>query len=503
MNDLTRTFNHAIDITLKLGFRYLWIDSMCIIQRGDDGKDWNEEVTRMSQYYQQAVFTVFATRSQKEGAGVFVSRQQPFVPLARLPFHDRQAGPQGHFYVTDRQDADFADDFIPQVRQQGFFDRGWIFQEWFLSTRIVYFTSRCVWFECKSGYPVMENQEEVSHSRDTVTSISGNGEAGTSTSSFFKASFDCSDLEPDDLWYSLVQLYSGLRFTYPEKDRIIAFSGVAKTVRDMFVEKGKKHKTQPRRYEYLAGIWLRDIHHGLLWYQKHPQEEYTPLLGLPTWSWASSMHAVSWFNRSGLVKPALTVTALATKSPSDDAYLWFTLEESTLDSQVASLIRNTDGQAYSIGPFDVDNKSCRLRVLVKMLPLLVGRSLDSQQMKTMRTESDCHGNDHDTLRWYSICPEADTGAVGGWAAIEMPYLVAQLQEYTATMIVALHISTRTSRSDQDYYFSTFRPKRTVFDVLLVEHTGDNCYRRVGRGCAIDEALKKQFDESEFDCIDLI
>jgi hypothetical protein len=35
---LSQTFKDAIEIALELGFAYIWIDSLCIVQ--DDPKDW-------------------------------------------------------------------------------------------------------------------------------------------------------------------------------------------------------------------------------------------------------------------------------------------------------------------------------------------------------------------------------------------------------------------------------------------------------------------------------
>jgi hypothetical protein len=35
------TFRGAIEMTRKLGFRYLWIDSLCIVQNDED--DWKQE----------------------------------------------------------------------------------------------------------------------------------------------------------------------------------------------------------------------------------------------------------------------------------------------------------------------------------------------------------------------------------------------------------------------------------------------------------------------------
>lgn len=38
-----KTLKDAIEITRELGIQYLWIDSLCIIQAGDKGEDWEKE----------------------------------------------------------------------------------------------------------------------------------------------------------------------------------------------------------------------------------------------------------------------------------------------------------------------------------------------------------------------------------------------------------------------------------------------------------------------------
>lgn len=86
--------------------------------------------------------------------------------------------------------------------------------------------------------------------------------------------------------------------------------------------------------------------------------------------------------------------------------------------------------------------------------------------------------------------------LGGWAMIEAPYLVAQLQRYTADVIIALHVPSRTVISDQNGYLNAFKPNRLVHDVLMVERTRDNCYRRVGMGCITEYQLMRRLDESE-------
>ena len=59
MSELSKTFQDAIELTRKLGIRYLWIDSICILQ--DDKADWLRESQMMGQYYGESYCTIAAT----------------------------------------------------------------------------------------------------------------------------------------------------------------------------------------------------------------------------------------------------------------------------------------------------------------------------------------------------------------------------------------------------------------------------------------------------------
>ena len=50
------TFREAIRVTRTLGYRYIWIDSLCIIQ--DSKSDWEYEATRMATVYGNAVCNI-------------------------------------------------------------------------------------------------------------------------------------------------------------------------------------------------------------------------------------------------------------------------------------------------------------------------------------------------------------------------------------------------------------------------------------------------------------
>ncbi|CAE7186803.1 HET domain protein pin-c2 [Pyrenophora teres f. teres] len=59
---LTKTFQEAVQTTRALGIRYLWIDSLCIIQGDPD--DWAREASQMSLVYQNALITIAAAASK-------------------------------------------------------------------------------------------------------------------------------------------------------------------------------------------------------------------------------------------------------------------------------------------------------------------------------------------------------------------------------------------------------------------------------------------------------
>ena len=68
-NDLPKTFQDAITMTRALGIRYLWIDSLCIIQ--DDEDDWRDEAAKMHEIYRNGYLTVAASKSKGPNGGLF------------------------------------------------------------------------------------------------------------------------------------------------------------------------------------------------------------------------------------------------------------------------------------------------------------------------------------------------------------------------------------------------------------------------------------------------
>ncbi|KAK7892786.1 hypothetical protein LTR67_007023 [Exophiala xenobiotica] len=72
---MSRTHREALQVARELGFQYLWIDAICIIQ--DSLEDWQSESAKMTEVYGNAELTLVAGRNGDSNKG-FISN--PFVP---------------------------------------------------------------------------------------------------------------------------------------------------------------------------------------------------------------------------------------------------------------------------------------------------------------------------------------------------------------------------------------------------------------------------------------
>jgi len=67
-----QTFQHAVIAAKNLGFQYIWIDSLCIIQ--DSETDWLKEASLMSSVYKYSTLTITATSAKDDTEGCFFNR---------------------------------------------------------------------------------------------------------------------------------------------------------------------------------------------------------------------------------------------------------------------------------------------------------------------------------------------------------------------------------------------------------------------------------------------
>lgn len=60
---LPRSIQDAIKVTIGLGYEYLWVDSLCIVQ--DDDKEKAQQIALMPKIYAKAVVAIVASRAQR------------------------------------------------------------------------------------------------------------------------------------------------------------------------------------------------------------------------------------------------------------------------------------------------------------------------------------------------------------------------------------------------------------------------------------------------------
>ena len=168
--DLPPTFRDAIAMTRLLGFRYLWIDCLCIIQ--DDEIDWKREAESMGRIFERSCCTLAALDSLNiEGTkdyGLFqrVSHGPPSATLhcplpCALNFRKVQDPDKGNgtYIHQNRLHPHLpANEIRFRARTtQGWHlvmhapwrKRGWVLQERVLSRRIIYFSKRKLFWDCK------------------------------------------------------------------------------------------------------------------------------------------------------------------------------------------------------------------------------------------------------------------------------------------------------------------------------------------------------------------
>ena len=77
-NELSQTFKDAISVTRSLGIKYIWIDSLCIIQNST--QDWLEQSALMSNIYKYSYCNIAATAAEDDSQGCFFNRDPDIIP---------------------------------------------------------------------------------------------------------------------------------------------------------------------------------------------------------------------------------------------------------------------------------------------------------------------------------------------------------------------------------------------------------------------------------------
>jgi Heterokaryon incompatibility protein (HET) len=271
MDSLPKTFREAILVTRKLGFRYLWIDSLCIIQDSED--DWRAESSVMGQVYKGSTLTIAALDSTDSSGGLFRQRDMIQLQPYSTSLRTSQTGEREDIYIFS--DAVLGARF--EINSGPLSRRAWVLQERLLSPRTVYFGSNQVFWECSE----LEATEAFPHGHVWGSALSN--------WNYLKSKLPSPNNPGGDLylsWDSVVRTYASAQLTR-KTDKLIALSAVAK---EYAVALGDV---------YVAGLWRADLLRQLCWEtgvhssSDQDQSEQSPSpYQAPSWSWASLNSAV-------------------------------------------------------------------------------------------------------------------------------------------------------------------------------------------------------------------
>ncbi|KAI1757158.1 heterokaryon incompatibility protein-domain-containing protein [Xylaria castorea] len=264
-----KTFTHAFQVTRELGYRYIWIDALCIVQ--DDNDDLERELAHMGEIYQHATFTIFAEGAPGVSGGLF-RRRDPY--LYRPCFIDVK---------TTTEKGVIAEQLTlgTVITSENYLKkRGWILQEEVLSSRCLSFGKQVGW-QCTTS----EASETRPAPRLRKTALNhGRATCEDKLRLWLYASAQMGNAPREkwfrwnqyDAWYSVIEEYSTKNLTFAT-DQLRALSGLADLFREVH------HAT------YVAGLWREDLQLGLAWYVASNDARPVNEAGdqKPSWSWAS------------------------------------------------------------------------------------------------------------------------------------------------------------------------------------------------------------------------
>jgi Heterokaryon incompatibility protein (HET) len=138
---IPRTIQDAIDTVKILGFRYLWVDSLCIVQ--DDPEYQMQQIKAMDQIYQAAALTIIAAGGNSADGSLLPQSRDQIIHVEEI---------QGLKIMARNRPFDQAH------LGSTWNTRGWCYQEMMLSSKILLFTNTEVYYDC-SHYTWCESME--------------------------------------------------------------------------------------------------------------------------------------------------------------------------------------------------------------------------------------------------------------------------------------------------------------------------------------------------------
>lgn len=273
LSSMPKTLRDAVFVCRSLGFRYLWVDSLCIIQGDDD--EWQSEHPRLSDIYLHAALVIAADSAPDMDDG-FLSTRHAESKSGRVQNHKNTS-------ECSHKAIEFCSS--PLLLDEPLNKRAWSLSEAIFATRIAHFTSSEVIWECnevrRSEYGNFQDLEK--HDTDSFRVFRNDTLARR-----------CTEADLYRKWNAVVehftrrQINSNFKERYKDPLKLVALARVARRFSEILT------LVTGRKDAYLAGVWKADLPSGLLWTTELAsisdvgiQPRRPEVRRAPSWSWAS------------------------------------------------------------------------------------------------------------------------------------------------------------------------------------------------------------------------
>lgn len=259
---LPKTIEDAIAFTARSGERYLWVDSLCIVQ--DDGEAKMAQIDAMDQIYSCALATII------HSDGISCHTGLPGVGNATRTWKQHSVDVRGIILANRYQNA-FA------KKEHYWNTRGWTFQEHALSRRCIHVGLGALTFESEDGITEEDMQFPPHKPRLKWT------HTGFPVGDSLPAVATLSNIQ---IFAFSILMYSPRSLTF-DTDAINAFQGVLNIHRPRF------------RRDFIYAMPSSELELALLWQPASVLNRRSSLgdgqYPFPSWSW------VAW--KGGLIIP--------------------------------------------------------------------------------------------------------------------------------------------------------------------------------------------------------
>lgn len=471
---LPKTFIDAVAVARSLGIRYIWIDSLCIVQ--DSKEDWQRNAAVLWKLYASSYLTLAATASRNSTEGLFRTRAVATLSPGIVEVSERH--PQlasGRYRCYDDME------WLAGVDDAPLNKRAWVFQERLLSPRIVHFAENQLYFECfefraserfADGIP--ERLSTSSH-RDVLP----------------PSLFDPATKNLTPIWDSIVSAYTALALTY-DSDKMVAVSAIARHLSDLFPDCGS----------YLAGLWEHNLVGQLCW-STSANATRAEAYRAPSWSWVSVDGNVSphFFDLANTPRDKARAIASVIEAATTHAYNPFVSFKSGIIRISAPLYRITlakpkDTQTRAKNPGDTTEL---IETMSKVIPGYTGTNLRSVGFSAAHVPTGLSGKQRlnmDVIEGIMDIPSTDGPDEPGespWRNFKMKF------DGNESDHANIQTDEDFTKEELERLKPVFMPVFCTFDsifpeidtlrgLVLAKSGGTGFYRRIGSGTLDEYAL---------------